>query len=294
VPQLDKNRVELFGTNYSRNTSSIFEHNGYGKPIFHDCEESLMSDKESPQKVIEAHRKRQQMRQKTPLAVLVGAAILLIAGAAVLIFWLLGDNSPLKSATPTPTVTLTPTLTDTATPLPATDTPTITPTSLPTETETPTVTPTPSGPFEYTVQENDNLDSIATRFGTDILTLLALNPDIDRATLMIFVGQKILVPPPNMQLPTATEVSASLPYGTLIVYTVVPGDTLGAIAIRFRSTVDAIVKENKLANANDIYAGLILNIPVNIATPVPTATLGTVYPTANVPTNTPLPATATP
>ncbi len=253
-----------------------------------------MSDKESPQKVIEAHRKRQQMRQKTPMAVMIGAAILLIVGAAALIFWLLGDNSPLKSATPTPTVTSTPTNTDTATPLPATDTPTITPTSLPTDTATPTVTQTPSGPFEYTIQEGDILSDIATRFGTDLPTLLALNPSIDPTTLIIYVGQKILVPPPNMLLPTATEVSASLPFGTLIVYTVMPGDTVGAIAIRFRSTVDAIVKENKLDNANDIFAGLILNIPVNIATPIPTATVGTVYPTVNIPTNTPLAATATP
>jgi LysM repeat protein len=73
-----------------------------------------------------------------------------------------------------------------------------------------------------------------------------------------------------------------------------PGDTVGAIAIRFRSTVEAIVEENKLDNANDIFAGLILKIPVNIATPVPTATIGTVYPTVNIPTNTPLAATATP
>src|SRR4030043_1340410 len=108
-----------------------------------------MSEKESPQKVIEAHRKRQQLRQGTPMAVMIGAAILLIAGAAALIFWLLGDNSPLKAATPTPTVTTAPTSTATATPLPATNTPTITPTTLPTDTPTPTVTETPSGPFEY-------------------------------------------------------------------------------------------------------------------------------------------------
>ncbi len=250
-----------------------------------------MSAKESPQKVIEAHRKRQQ---GTPMAVMIGAAILLIAGAAALIFWLLGDNSPFKAATPTPTVTLTPTMTVTATPLPATNTPTITPTSLPTETATPTVTPTPSGPFEYTVQQGDNLSDIATRFGTDIPTLLALNPSIDPVTLIIYVGQKILVPPPNMLLPTATSVSTLVPPGTLISYTVMPGDTVGDIAVRFNSTVDAIVKENKLANANDIYAGLILKIPVNIATPVPTATVGTVYPTVIVPTNTPLAPTATP
>ena len=109
--------------------------------------------------------------------------------------------------------------------------------------------------------------------------MLALNPSIDPTTLIIYVGQKILVPPPNMQLPTATTVSTLVPPGTLISYTVLPGDTLGAIAIRFNSTVAAIVKENKLANANDIYAGQILKIPVNIATPVPTATVGTVYPT---------------
>ena len=253
-----------------------------------------MSAKESPQKVIEAHRKRQQLRQGTPMAVMIGAAILLIAGAAALIFWLLGDNSPLKAATPTPTVTFTPTLTATSTPFPATNTPTITPTSLPTETATPTVTPTPSGPFEYTVQQGDYLSDIATRFGTDIPTLLALNPSIDPATLIILAGQKILVPPPNMLLPTATSVSTLVPPGTVISYTVMPGDTLGAIAIRFNSTVDAIVKESKLANANDINAGDILKIPVNIATPVPTATVGTVYPTVIVPTNTPLAPTATP
>ena len=253
-----------------------------------------MSQKESPQKVIEAHRKRQQMRQSTPMAVMIGAAVLLIAGAVALIFWLLGDNSPLKSASPTPTVTFTPTMTYTLTPPPATNTPTITPTSLPTNTVTPSITPTPSGPFEYTVQEGDFLGEIATRFGTDIETLLALNPSIDPATLIIYVGQKILVPPPNMLLPTPTEVSTLLPYGTLIEYTVQLGDTVGEIAERFRSTVEAIVKENNLENANDIYAGLILRIPVNIATPVPTATVGTVYPPVNIPTNTPLPATATP
>ena len=253
-----------------------------------------MSEKESPQKVIEAHRKRQQMRQNTPMAVMIGAAILLIAGAVAVIFWLLGDNSPFKSATPTPTITSTPTVADTATALPPTDTPTVTPTSLPTETATPTVTPTPSGPFEYTIQEGDNLNDIAARFGVDLETLKALNPSIDPTTLTIYVGQKILVPPPNMVLPTATDVPLTVPYGTLISYTVVSGDTLGAIAIRFRSTVDSIVKENKLANANDIFAGLIIKIPVNIATPIPTATVGTVYPTANYPTFTPLPATATP
>jgi LysM repeat protein len=191
-------------------------------------------------------------------------------------------------------VTTAPTSTATATPLPATNTPTITPTTLPTDTPTPTVTETPSGPFEYTIQEEDTLGDIATRFGTDIPTLLALNPSIDPVTLIIFVGQKILVPPPDMEMPTATAVSTTVPPGTLISYTVLPGDSLGAIAVRFNSTVEEIVEENDLDNANDINAGDILKIPVNIATPVPTATVGTVFPTVIIPTNTPLPPSATP
>jgi LysM repeat protein len=252
-----------------------------------------MNSKDSPQKVIEAHRKRQHMRQSTPMAIMIGAAILLIAGAAALIFWLLGDSSPFKAAaTSTPTATAT--LTATATQRPPTYTPTVTSTSPPTDTPSPTITETPSGPFEYTVQQNDTLSGIATRFGTDIPTLLALNPSILPPAYNIFVGQKILVPPPNMQLPTATPVSTNVPPGTIISYMVMPGDNLGAIAAKFNSTTDAIVKENKLTNPNDINAGDILKIPVNIATPVPTATVGTVYPTANIPTNTPVAPTATP
>jgi LysM repeat protein len=119
-------------------------------------------------------------------------------------------------------------------------------------------------------------------------TILALNPQIDATTLVIRVGDKILIPAPDTELPTGTPVPSNIAAGTIVKYTVLLGDTLAGIAAKFNSTVDAIMKiaENNLTNANDIFAGQILSIPVNIATPVPTATVGTVYPTANVPTNT--------
>jgi LysM repeat protein len=62
-----------------------------------------------------------------------------------------------------------------------------------------------------------------------------------------------------------------------------------AIADQFNSTIDAIKKENKIENENQIYPGQILIIPVNLVTPIPTATItptvvlqvnGTVVPTA--------------
>jgi LysM repeat protein len=248
-----------------------------------------MSDKESPQSVIEAHRKRQQRGQKTPMFVFIGAAVLLIIGAVLIVNYLFADN-PLFGPPPTETPTATATQTATNTPLPPTSTPTETLTPTVTETSTPLPTDTPSGPFEYTVQEGDTLTTIAEQFNTDIMTLLALNPSIDPVTLVVYVGQKILIPAPDTLLPTATPVATTVPPGTIFNYTVQPNDTLEAIATLFRSTVERIVAENELENANDIYVGQILKIPVNIATPVPTATVGTVYPTAVLPhTATPTP-----
>ena len=54
-----------------------------------------------------------------------------------------------------------------------------------------------------------------------------------------------------------TETAAAQP----TTYTVVSGDTLGAIASRFGTTVDAIVAANGLRNANSIAIGQVLTIP---------------------------------
>lgn len=252
-----------------------------------------MSDKESAKSIIDAHRKRQQMGQKAPVIIMIVAGILLVAGAAALIFWLLrGSDQPLFQPTATATTAPTSTATITNTPLP-TETPTETATLAPTDTPVPSETPTPEGPFLYTVEEGDNLLIIAEKFGVAWQTILALNPTtIDPLTQVIYVGQQILIPPPNTELPTATPVPTGLAYGTIIEYTVVSGDTLYGIAERFNSTADEIVKKNPdlLSNVTDpLYVGWILKIPVNLVTPVPTATQGTVYPTYAAPSSTTAP-----
>jgi LysM repeat protein len=240
-----------------------------------------------PADLISSYQKRQKMG---PL--MIGAlAILLVAIALVLlVIWLTGPGGPkmeftlFATETPTATLTFTPTSTNT-------------PTNTPTETPTPTVTftPTPSAPFEYTVQEGEFLFTIIEKFGLGndgLQLILLLNPynqatgqGIDPQTLAIFVGQKILIPNPGMELPTATPVPLeTLRRGTKVNYTVQQGDTLAAIAAKFNSTPEEILKENKLDNANLIFVGQILVIPVNLVTPVntlaPTVTLGpTITPT---------------
>ena len=236
-----------------------------------------MSQKESPREVIEAYRKRQQRAQRTPKVILFAAAILLIAGAAFVIFWVTNDEKHdlslsfgglFASDTPTPTETRTPT------PVPPTNTPTLTPTDVPpTETPTPTLTPTRSEAIEYVVQEGDNLTLIAEEFELDLLVLIEYNIEplgLDPANPIIQVGDVLIIQPPGTELPTPTPLPDDIPAGTRIEYTVQSGDVLALIAAEFNSTVEDIIKQNKLEDANAIYVGQKLIIRVNLVTPVPT------------------------
>jgi hypothetical protein len=227
-----------------------------------------MSKSRTPQNVINQYKKRQQAG---PMVVWVIAVVLLVAGLIFLLVWLFGSGGPSFSffATDTPTPTLTFTPTNTALP---TETPTITLTPS----ETPT--PTPGAPFTYMVQEGDTLVGIIEKQGLsnnpDALQLIIyLNPNIDPNNMR--VGDEILLPNPDMPLPTATPIPADLPRGTKIPYTIQPGDNLELIASKFNSTVEAILalKENKdagITDANTIYAGQKIWVVVNIVTPTPT------------------------
>ncbi|HUE98688.1 MAG TPA: LysM peptidoglycan-binding domain-containing protein [Anaerolineales bacterium] len=215
--------------------------------------------------IINSFRKKRQ--QKGQL-LMYGAIALVVLGLVLLIYWLTRPNQPLgqffATETPTATATFTPT---------NTSTPSLTPTI--TETPTETVTSTPSGPFDYTIQEGDSLDALAQRFnlGPDgVLLIYYQNQEVMEANAgVIFVGQTVSIPPPGSVLPTTTPIPPNLPRGTIIEYTVLPGDTLAGIAVRFNSLADDIIEENAIADANALQAGQTLQIPVNLVTP--TATL---------------------
>ncbi len=231
-----------------------------------------MSDKNA-QNIIESYRKRQQ---RAPY-ILLGVAIFIILVGIVLIFMAMsgsdesgGGISLFASDTPTPTETATATLTPTVT-----NTPTETPTIPPTDTPTIAPTDTPAGPFVYIVAENDTLESIAKKFEVDLLTLMGIN-NLNYDSI-IRVGDEVLIPSANTELPTATPLPTNLPRGTKIEYTVVALDSLEGIASKFNSTIEAIIAENKSVlkdRDSVIYVGQKLIIPVNLVTPTPTRTPG--------------------
>jgi len=230
-----------------------------------------------PQNVIKNFKKRQKVM---PFVIWGLVTVLVVAGIIFLVTSLAGGESGgfnfslFKTDTPTPTLTFTPTM------VPPTATTTLTPTM--TLTPEPTVTPTPTGPFEYTVQEDDNCWGIAQQFEVDINVLLALNNF--GGSCPINPGDKILIPTKDQQLPTETPLPTDFVPGTKIEYTIKVGDSIDLIASRFNTTVESILEENDIEDANSIFAGQILIIKANIVTPtitVPaTSTSAVVAPTA--------------
>lgn len=221
-------------------------------------------NKPSTSNVIQSYRKRRM--QRGPY-LLYGAIALALVGVVLIIVWLMRPNQPLGQmfATETPTATVTSTPTSTNTP---------TATATVTETATITLTPTPSEAFDYVIQEGDTLPAIAERFnlGPDgVLLILDYNPNIiTKQGGIYYVGDTITIPPPGTLRATATPIPPDLPRGTRLEYSVLPGDSIAAIAAKFNSRVDDIVTLNKLENANALLVGQVLQIPVNLITATPT------------------------
>ena len=113
----------------------------------------------------------------------------------------------------------------------------------------------------HSVRFGDNLNSISRLYGVSVQALMAAN-NIYNADL-IFAGQSLCIPgntPPPPPPPPQT-------CGTY--YTVRWGDTLSSIAVRYGTTMQAIMSANNIPNANFIYAGMILYIPCGNRPPAP-------------------------
>ena len=95
---------------------------------------------------------------------------------------------------------------------------------------------------DYTVQPGDSLQSIADANNISLNTLLWAN-DLTKSST-VKVGQSLTILPVDG-----------------VLHVVKSGDTIGAIALKYKADSDNIISFNSLANQDDIYIGDILIIP---------------------------------
>ena len=106
-------------------------------------------------------------------------------------------------------------------------------------------------PQTHTVAAGDSFESIANKYGVTVRELVGANPQL------LKIGDKLTVPVP-VAIPQEGDPGSSPAQKRT--YTVQRGDTLYSIAIKFGTTVPALVTANNLANPNLIQIGQVLII----------------------------------
>ncbi|MCU1461591.1 MAG: LysM peptidoglycan-binding protein [Acidimicrobiales bacterium] len=114
----------------------------------------------------------------------------------------------------------------------------------------------------YRVMPGDTLGGIASRFHTSTGALVSANkiknPNSIRAGQLLVIPGRAAPPPPPETISRAYFVAGGTGAGT---YTVKPGDSLSAIAIKFHTTTATLVAMNKLAHPNVLPIGKVLAVP---------------------------------
>ncbi len=166
---------------------------------------------------------------------------------------------------PTPVATELPTTVPTEEPTAEpTEVPTAVPTPVPTAEPTPVPTPVPTavpttpvqpggGETVYVVQDGDNLFRIALKYNMDYNTLARYNGITNPA--LIYVGQKIKIPPASLVQPTPT------PGGGATTYVVKAGDNLFRIALKYNMSYLYLAQYNGIAAPYIVYVGQVIKIP---------------------------------
>lgn len=132
------------------------------------------------------------------------------------------------------------------------------------ETSAPVETPTPDRPLvngvSYTVSRGDTLSHLAVRFKTTVGAIREAN---HLTGDLIYVNQTLVIPVASAPVkPVETvkpDVNANQPVNDQT-HVVKAGDTLSALAINYKTTVDTLKTLNKLSS-DTIYVGQRLTLP---------------------------------
>ena len=122
----------------------------------------------------------------------------------------------------------------------------------------------------YTILHGDTISAIAARFGVATQAVLTAN-GLGWSSI-IYAGQTIAIPGAATTA-TVSNAAKAAPAPALVpaattAYTIVAGDTLSALAARFRTTTAAIMTANSMGSSTIIYSGRTLVIPSGSAAPV--------------------------
>ena len=174
----------------------------------------------------------------------------------------------------------------------ATEAPEVTETVAPETTETPDAENTTEVTgTEYTVRAGDTLFRIAVNNGVTVSELAAANGITNPS--LIYTGQVLIIPSdvveepaatPTPETPEATEAPETTPEPgddedtddepvAGETYTVVAGDSLFRIAVRFNTTVADLIALNNITNRNLIFSGQQLVLPYRLLAARPMAQL---------------------
>ena len=96
----------------------------------------------------------------------------------------------------------------------------------------------------------DSFESVANKYGVTIRELVSANPQLLKAGETINVPVAVAIPQDNGNTLTSPRT-----------YTIQPGDTLTAVAVKYGTTVAAIASANDIKNINNIKVGSVLVIP---------------------------------
>jgi LysM repeat protein len=94
----------------------------------------------------------------------------------------------------------------------------------------------------HVVQRGETLFRIAMQYGTTVEAIADANGISDPR--YITVGQRLLIPNANLGAP-----------GTLITYTIRPGDTLETLTRTFSTTMDSLFAANHIVNPAQLFVG---------------------------------------
>ena len=115
----------------------------------------------------------------------------------------------------------------------------------------------------YTVQPGDTCSAIADAHGITLETLIAANVGIISDPSLIQVGWELIIPGEL----TGTRRSPAPSGDGVTSHTIQSGDTLGALAERWGTSVAAIAELNGIANAALIFVGQRIRKPGAAAVP---------------------------